>query len=204
MGGGAVEVVWLQALPDRVQDRYFEARRRSYNEIWGRRGVEIEDGFGLRDEFDTDAVVAAVRGDEIVGGVRANIVRPAQSADVPVSLLPMEKIFGVDLRNVYPDHGLDTVAYAEASRLFLFDAPNLLQATALKLRLLDYLLENVPGVAATYFVLPATLLRTYRLLARHKRIAHDFRLVEGLHPNASATGDKPTQWGVFACLHAAS
>jgi hypothetical protein len=185
-----------------MQERYFEARRRSYSEIWGRRGVTIEEGFGLRDEFDGDAVVAAILGDNIVGGVRANIVRPSRPVTGSLPLLPMEKILKVELRDVYPEHDLDSLAYAEASRLFLCDSDNWLQATALKLRLLNYLLENVPDVAVTYFVLPNTLLRSYRLLARQKRVRHDFRLVEGLHPNASTLGDKPTEWGVFACLHA--
>lgn len=196
-----VEIVWLRLLPQRLQDRYFEARRRSYSEIWGRRGVEIAEGFGLRDEFDGDAVVAAMRGDDVVGGVRANIVRPKSEGG---AILPMEKNWRVDLRGVYPDHDLDTRAYAEASRLFLCDSTNWLHAAGLKLRLLDYLLKNVPDVAVTYFVLPAPLLRSYRLLAQHKHFRHEFRAVEGLRPNASAMGDKPTQWGVFACQHAAA
>jgi hypothetical protein len=203
MGKPKIEVVWLQELPQRLQERYFEMRRRSYSDIWGRRGVPIAHGFGLRDEFDDDAVVAAVRNDDIIGGVRANIVRPMSAATNGSPKLPMETHWKVDPRGVFPDHDFETRAYAEASRLFLCGDDNWLQGAMLKVRLLDFLLKNVPDVAVTYFVLPATLLRSYRLLAQQKRIPHEFRAVEGLRPNSSATGGKPTQWGIFACKHAA-
>lgn len=196
----AYRIKWLRDLSPDLQQRYFEARHRSYADVWGRRGVPISDGFGFRDEYDGEEVAAVIdERDNIVGGVRANIVRPSGAA--ARELLPMEKYYDLEVRSLYPEHNHDRISYAEASRLFLADGGNWMQDVPLKLRLLNFLLENVPAVDVTYFVLPTTTLRAYRLLARLNRVESDFRTAGGLHPNASKIGGEPTVWGVFACLH---
>lgn len=191
------DVLWLKDLSNELQDEYFKVRQRCYLERWASR-IELEDGFGYRDEYDDDHVVVALGSNgSVLGGVRVNVARRAQERR---RLLPLEKSWKVRLAEIFPEHGLDAVDYAEASKLFLSRETTWLQGPAITLRMLNFLLDNVGGVAFTYLGLPYSLLRMYKMLAKVRGIEYVFRELEGIKPHSTIGENASLRWGVFACV----
>lgn len=193
-----VEVAWLSEMPEAVRDEYFVLRQRCYLDRWGSR-LALDERFGLRDPFDDEYVVVALgAGERILGGVRANLARPG--GDAEARRLPIEISWNIRLHDLFPDHPLHAVSYAEASRLFLREGSEWLHGPTVTLKMLDFLLDRVPGVAITYFGLPNRLLRTYKLLAKAKGIGYAYKGLDAMEPHPQQGNDAAIQWGVFACL----
>jgi hypothetical protein len=202
-----IRICFLEELPVALQTRYFQVRSRLYVSRWSHR-FELPEGFAERDIFDEDYVIAAVdAGQRIVGGARANVVRPGGSG--PVRKLPMEAAWGFSCQALFPEHPLDRLTYGEASKLFVC-LDNLGESQALAARIIDFLLGRIPGVDIAYFGLPENLLRGYRLLAKIKGIPHKYkRLKDSPFPpelqafmapwDRVSTDGKSLPWGVFAC-----
>lgn len=194
----AFDVRWLRDVPDDVQREYFKVRHQCYLERWASR-LELEEGIGLRDEFDDgDVVVALGSRGEVLGGVRANVIRPRD--DPSPRLLPLERSWNLCLQELFPEHPLRWMNYAEASKLFLSPKTSRLSTQIVTLKMLGFLLDNVPDVGVTYFGMPFSLLRIYRLLAQLRGIEYVVKEVDGLRPYSGAAENGSLRWGVFACL----
>lgn len=194
------DVLWLREAPKHVQEEYFQTRNRVYVKHWMSR-VIMENGYALRDEFDDDAAVVALSARKrILGGVRANIVRP--NGDSGHRLLPLETSWSraFRLKEMFPEHRLEMHSYAEVSKLFLSGDDSAVGGRAVTLRMLSFLLDNVPDVSVAYFGLPRSLLRTYQVLAKMRDIDYVYKELEGINPHSDANDGALLRWGVFACL----
>jgi hypothetical protein len=148
----------------RFLEQYYKIREDCYREDLG-----LDDFSGAEDEYDRIGHIAIVRhGDEVIAGARLVICKPHSGIK-----LPLEEE-GFIIKELFPELGLEDVAYCEVTRLAILPA---FREGSVHKELTELMIEKSikEGCYYHFSVAPLLQARNSRILGKRLGVLHIIR-----------------------------